>query len=93
MVRGYKKALEMSCTYKCKPWEAGHARRLIGTLGGTGLDYMADKTQRHNRKVHYALAIQVRSSDGKHVVEREEIEPSGEEQFAALRWFALHKDD
>lgn len=52
---------------------------------------MAMKTDPKIGKVDYAFAIQVRSKDGKFIVQREEIIPSGEEQYAVVKHFVLYR--
>ena len=92
MVEGFKEVLTKSCTYKCKEWEAGHAADTVGSMSGTSLDYMAHLAARYiGQKLEYALTIQLRSKDGEYVVGREEIRPSGEEQYEAVKWFLLHR--
>ncbi|KAK7736560.1 hypothetical protein SLS53_006992 [Cytospora paraplurivora] len=90
VAEGFKRTLKRACTYHCKPWEVGRASKLAGDLSGTGLDYMAMKTDAKKESVKYAFAIQVRSEDGKFIVQREEILPSGEEQYAVVKYFLLH---
>ncbi|ROW06675.1 hypothetical protein VPNG_06735 [Cytospora leucostoma] len=92
---GFKRNLKRACTRgkydNCKPWEVGRASKLAGDLSGTALDYMALKIEPKLGKVEYAFAIQVRSKDGKFIVQREEILPSGEEQYAVVKHFALYR--